>query len=71
MMLAFGPLRLAPQHFWCMSPREMQAALDGFYGGGLEGDGVSPLTRNEFEALRDQFPDQGHAFIAAACGQEK
>lgn len=57
MMLAFGQLRLTPQTFWNISPRELQAALDGFYGDGVERSDALPLSRDEFEALRTQFPD--------------
>lgn len=59
MMLAFGPLHLTPQTFWRLSPRELQAALDGFYGGALAGEAAPYLSRDEFEALSIQFPDQG------------
>lgn len=58
MMLAFGPLRLAPQNFWCSSPREMQAALDGHFGDAAGQAGhLMPLNSRELGALRAQFPD--------------
>lgn len=59
MGLAFGQLRLAPDHFWRMSPCELQAALDGYYGGGWCGAMPQALNRSEFDALCAQFPDQG------------
>lgn len=59
MGLAFGPLRLAPDMFWRMSPCELQAALDGYFNIGLANQGASALSQGEFEALCAQFPDQG------------
>ncbi len=57
MRLAFGPLRLAPHIFWRLSPRELQAAIDGAYGVGLEPAGAAALSRSGFDALYAQFPD--------------
>lgn len=56
MMLAFGQIRLAPQNFWRMSPCEMQAAIDGFYGCSVM-EAAPVLSRLEFGILYDQYPD--------------
>lgn len=45
-----GQLRLAPDDFWAMTPRELGAAL-GF--GNRKGQ---TMTRAEFDALRQQCP---------------
>lgn len=52
--LAFGlgTLRLAPDQFWRMTPRELAAAVRG-----LCGDPAPPLDRAAFEALAARFPD--------------
>jgi uncharacterized phage protein (TIGR02216 family) len=57
MMLAFGPLRLAPENFWRMSPRELQAAIDGLNGGAEFSALGASLNRRELTALCSQFPD--------------
>lgn len=52
MRLGFGVLRLSPEAFWSMTPRELAAAADPY------GDGpTAPMMRAEFEALRTRFPD--------------
>ena len=57
MGLAFGPLRLTPDIFWRMSPKELQAALDSQAGGGMMAMGFAALERHELDALVAQFPD--------------
>jgi uncharacterized phage protein (TIGR02216 family) len=52
MAAGLGLLRLSPQQFWSMTPRELSAALRGL--------GVvsrSPLRRNELAGLMARFPD--------------
>lgn len=49
----FGVLRLAPEAFWRMTPRELAAAVTAVHGPAL-----APLARSEFEALKAQFPDR-------------
>ncbi len=57
MMLGFGPLRLAPQNFWRMSPRELQAAIDGLTGGVDYSTAAPFLSKQELNALSSLFPD--------------
>ncbi|MDO9458892.1 MAG: phage tail assembly chaperone [Alphaproteobacteria bacterium] len=59
MGLAFGQLCLTPDQFWRMSPRELQAAFDGYYGAGLGVQGAPVMGRGDFDVLCAQFPDQG------------
>jgi uncharacterized phage protein (TIGR02216 family) len=49
--VGLGVLRLPPEQFWRMTPRELAAALRGLYG-----DAV-PLDRAAFDVLRARFPD--------------
>jgi uncharacterized phage protein (TIGR02216 family) len=51
--IGLGVLRLPPEQFWSMTPREFSAALRGLYG-----DPVPPLDRAAFEALAARFPDR-------------
>jgi len=52
MRLGIGRLRLAPDTFWAMSPREFAAAL--------EGAGVAaPVGRAQLGQLMAKFPDGG------------
>ncbi len=59
MGLAFGQLRLAPEQFWRISPKELQAALDGYLNSGFGAEGLAVMGRRELNALCAQFPDQG------------
>ncbi len=59
MGLAFGQLRLTPEQFWRISPKELQAALDGYLNGGFGAEGSAVLGRRELDALCAQFPDEG------------
>jgi uncharacterized phage protein (TIGR02216 family) len=53
MRLGFGVLRLSPDAFWSMTPRELAAAADPL------GEGVAaPMGRAELEALRARYPDE-------------
>ncbi len=50
MRLGIGRLRLAPETFWAMSPREFAAALDG---AGV----AAPVGRAQLGQLMAKFPD--------------
>jgi len=53
MAIGLGVLRISPEAFWRMTPRELAAALDAF--------GAAPssaLDRVGFDALRARFPDR-------------
>lgn len=47
----FGVLRLSPQAFWSMTPRELALAIAAVTGG------ATPLRRGEFANLMTRFPD--------------
>lgn len=49
----FGVLRLAPEHFWRMTPCELAAAIRG-----LLGEPEMPLDRVAFDQLLRRYPDQ-------------
>jgi uncharacterized phage protein (TIGR02216 family) len=51
--IGLGVLRLSPDQFWSMTPREFAAALRGLYG-----ERTPPLDRASFQSLVDRFPDQ-------------
>lgn len=58
MAFGLGVLRLAPEQFWRMTPRELAAALDGasrLGGGGWR----APLTRASLNELMTRYPDGG------------
>jgi uncharacterized phage protein (TIGR02216 family) len=50
--IGLGVLRLPPEQFWKMTPREFAAALRGLYG-----EPAAPLDRARLEALIARFPD--------------
>ena len=52
MAVGLGVLRLPPEAFWRMTPRELAAVIDGAGGRTL----VS-LDRADFAALQARFPD--------------
>lgn len=52
MQFGLGVLRLPPEAFWKMSPRELAAAW-----GAVLGDRAGPLDRPGLEALMERFPD--------------
>jgi uncharacterized phage protein (TIGR02216 family) len=51
MQLGLGMLRLAPQDFWAMTPRELEAALS-------VGQAPRPMGRPDLERLMQLFPDE-------------
>jgi uncharacterized phage protein (TIGR02216 family) len=53
MQAGLGRLRLTPDDFWALTPRELQAAL-GVPSGG---QGAVPLDRSGLAALMTRFPD--------------
>lgn len=53
MGFAFAVLRLPPEAFWAMTPRELAAALRYVSGGAVE-----PARRATLEALMAAFPDR-------------
>jgi uncharacterized phage protein (TIGR02216 family) len=52
MSFGLGTLRLAPDAFWRMTPRELAAAVEA-----VPGARAAPLDRTSFAALRARFPD--------------
>jgi uncharacterized phage protein (TIGR02216 family) len=52
MAAGLGVLRLAPDAFWRMTPRELAAALAGLAGGS-----AMPLGRGELVELMRLYPD--------------
>jgi uncharacterized phage protein (TIGR02216 family) len=52
MAFGLGVLKLSPDQFWRMTPRELALALEGVHGRAPE-----PLTRGAFAALMERFPD--------------
>lgn len=55
MAIGFGVLRLSPEAFWRMTPREFAAALRGLYG-----DQHPPMQREALDELMRKFPDGSH-----------
>ena len=53
MRVGLGVLRLSPEAFWAMTPREFAAATSALGGGG-----PGPMTRVDLDALRARFPDE-------------
>lgn len=55
MRLGLGALRLPPDAFWSMTPREFSRALEG---AGIAATGaMGGLRRGDLEALMKRFPD--------------
>jgi uncharacterized phage protein (TIGR02216 family) len=52
MAFGLGVLRLAPDDFWRMTPRELAAAMEAVLG-----PHAGELDRGAFDALRMRFPD--------------
>ncbi|PZA12735.1 hypothetical protein DNX69_07535 [Rhodopseudomonas palustris] len=52
MQFGLGVLRLPPDQFWRMTPRELAAAIAGLRGGG-----ISSLGRAAFDELMRCYPD--------------
>lgn len=58
MAAGLGLLRLPPAQFWAMTPRELALAMRGLTGGTeTEAAARRPLSRPEFSALMQRFPD--------------
>lgn len=53
MRFGLGVLRLAPDAFWRMTPRELAAAMQAV----LDCRTEAPLDRTSFDAMRARFPD--------------
>jgi uncharacterized phage protein (TIGR02216 family) len=53
MTLGLGLLRLAPEAFWAMTPREFDRAARAFLG-----DGQDAPDRTAFDLLMQAFPDR-------------
>jgi uncharacterized phage protein (TIGR02216 family) len=47
-----GVLRLSPEQFWNMTPRELAYAIEA-----VTGRGGAPLTRAALDILMKRFPD--------------
>jgi uncharacterized phage protein (TIGR02216 family) len=47
----FGVLRLAPEQFWRMTPRELACAIEAVTGRG------APLDRSALTKLMKRYPD--------------
>lgn len=52
MAFGFGVLRHSPSTFWALTPRELQAALEGLYG-----RRESAPSRDILARLMSAFPD--------------
>ncbi|WP_421930112.1 rcc01693 family protein [Nitratireductor rhodophyticola] len=52
MGFAFGVLRLSPDGFWSMTPRELNCALEAVCG-----SAVGVPARNDLDQLMERFPD--------------
>ena len=53
MQFGFGVLRLSPEAFWLMTPRELAQAVIA-----VRGQALMPIDRGGFEALMQRFPDR-------------
>jgi uncharacterized phage protein (TIGR02216 family) len=53
MQFGFGVLKLPPQHFWGLTPRELAAAFEALSG---RGRGIAP-GREALAALMEKYPD--------------
>ena len=58
MRVGLGVLRLPPQQFWAMTPRELEAAIHGIHGRVAQS---GRLSRCELTDLMRQFPDHADA----------
>ena len=52
MGFGLGVLRLAPEHFWRMTPRELARAIEA-----VTGRGGAPLDRTALDDLMTRYPD--------------
>lgn len=55
MRLGLGVLRLSPEAFWSLSPRELARAVEGAAG---REAGPAPLTRDGLARLMVAYPDR-------------
>lgn len=53
MQVGFGVLRLSPDAFWRMTPRELAAAITALRGGHVE-----TMGRARLDELMQRFPDR-------------
>lgn len=53
MQVGFGVLKLSPDAFWRMTPRELAAAISALRGGADE-----PIRRARMDELMRRFPDR-------------
>lgn len=56
MAAGLGVLRFAPEVFWAMTPRELEAALEGRFGGAEQK--MSAPSRHDLDGLMQRFPDE-------------
>jgi len=54
MATGLGLLRLAPAHFWSMTPRELAAAIRGALGIAYS---EGSLTRSDLTRMMQRYPD--------------
>lgn len=52
MQFGFGILKLSPNAFWRMTPRELAHAIAA-----VRGVAAAPMARGALDALMQQFPD--------------
>jgi len=50
--VGFGILRLSPENFWALTPRELAAAMRGLFGE------PAAIDRTAFDDLMRRFPDR-------------
>lgn len=50
-----GLLRLPPESFWAMTPRELSAALEAIFG---DARMHGPFARGDLAALMARYPDK-------------
>ena len=55
MAAGLGLLRLRPADFWSMTPKELEAALNGLLG---PAPGGEPLSRTVLAVLMARYPDR-------------
>ncbi|HHG90659.1 MAG TPA: phage tail assembly chaperone [Devosia sp.] len=55
MAFGLGVLRLAPEQFWAMTPRELQAAFSAINEGA---ERLQPPAREDLNRLMQEFPDE-------------
>ena len=56
MAFGFGVLRLSPDAFWRMTPRELAHAIAA-----VRGRALVPIDRADLDRLMQQFPDEEKA----------